>query len=86
MTRRPYTDHQQAAALLRQHPTVWQRIAEYNGSQSAYALTRAIRSGTYRISKHQPTAYQPAGAYEARRELTEQGCEVWARYIGEEDT
>lgn len=73
-------DHVMVASLCRANPGQWQEVGEYGSSESAGAAVRAIR-GAFRRSGR-PSAYEPAGAFEARRELTDFGARVEARYIG----
>jgi hypothetical protein len=77
--RRPIS-HDKTAARLRSHPRMWMPVGEYRSSQSAEHMAWAVRTAypwTRAVS-----AYEPAGAYEARVRLTEFGAELVARYVG----
>lgn len=85
MRRRPNTDHKAVADACRNSPGVWQPVAEYNSSQSADGAAGYIRDATVKKTHH-VSPYAPAGAFEARRTLTEYGARVEARYVGGDDT
>ncbi|MFF9240046.1 hypothetical protein ACF1AL_14600 [Streptomyces sp. NPDC014801] len=82
--RRPQIDHFSVAAACRTHAGEWQTVGEYNSSQSAQGMVGTIRKAYTRKGK-QSSAYVPAGAFEARYELTEFGARVEARFIGSSD-
>jgi len=82
--RRPYIDHKAVAAACRNNPGVWQPVAEYNSSQSADGAAGYIRHATTKKTSH-ISPYAPAGAFEARRMLTEYGARVEARFVGAND-
>lgn len=74
-------DHFTVAALCRANPGEWQDVGEYNSSQTAAGLVEWVCNA--RITKSgRRSAYTPAGAFEARRELTEYGARVEARFVG----
>ncbi len=80
LAKRTPIDHDQAAARLRSRPGLWMPVGEYRSSQSAEHMAWAVRTAypwTRIVS-----AYEPAGAFEARVRLTEFGCELVARYVG----
>lgn len=68
--------HPRIAERCRERPGEWLKVGDYASDQSAYGIAHSIKTGT-RIA-----AYQPAGAFEARVELTENGARVDARYVG----
>ncbi|MFK0182486.1 hypothetical protein ACIQVR_41790 [Streptomyces xanthochromogenes] len=70
------TNHMSVAGLLREQPNVWLPVGEYPSRSSAAGIAQSIKSGVGL------RAYQPAGAFEARTEMTEDGTTVLARYIG----
>lgn len=84
MRRRPNIDHKAVANACRNNPGVWQPVAEYNSGQSADGAVGYIRDATTKKTHH-ISPYAPAGAYEARRTLTEYGARVEARYVGSSD-
>lgn len=75
------TNHFAVAALCRANPGKWQDVGEYNSSQSACGVAQWIRTA-YVKGEGRRSAYTPAGSFEARRELTEFGARVEARYVG----
>lgn len=82
LTKRPRADHKQTAAAARRKPGVWVVVGDYRSSISADHMAYAIRSGYRRGSTAGPSPYHPAGAFEARTELVEDGVRVHARYVG----
>lgn len=81
MRRRPNIDHKAVANACRTNPGMWQPVAEYNSSQSADGAAGYIRYATTKKAHHL-SPYAPAGAFEARRTLTEYGALVEARFVG----
>ncbi|MCD7440293.1 hypothetical protein K4B79_18940 [Streptomyces lincolnensis] len=79
--RRRNVDHVMVASVCRANPGQWQEVGEYSSSESASAVVRSIRGALKRAGR--PSVYAPAGAFEARQELTEYGARVDARYVGE---
>lgn len=69
--------HPRIAERCQAQPGVWLTVGDYANDQSAYGIAHSIKTGM-RIP-----AYQPAGAYEARTEQTENGARVYARYVGQ---
>lgn len=67
--------HTEAAQRLREQPGEWLPVGNYASDQGAYGTARHINLGTI-------PAYQPAGAYKARFETTDNGARVVARYVG----
>ena len=77
--RRKHINHRQVAVRLREHAGDELPVGEYWNVNSAQVTTHAIETGLF-------PAYQPAGKYEARRERSDNGWTVYARYIGEPET
>ncbi|MFF2094792.1 hypothetical protein [Streptomyces sp. NPDC058202] len=69
---RPRADHQLAAQQARELPGQWVLVGSYGSTASAVGAASHVRSG--RIA-----AYQPAGSFEARTELTDDGTDLHAR-------
>ncbi|WP_435279277.1 hypothetical protein [Streptomyces sp. 1222.5] len=82
LVKRPRVNHHEVAARLRSHPRMWLPVGEYRSSQTADNMARRIRKGYALGESEYGTPYEPAGAYEARLELTEDGTRILARYIG----
>jgi hypothetical protein len=82
LARRPRANHQDVAAQARCQPGEWVVVNDYRSSLVSDGIAYAIRSG-YKYAGHtdQPP-YHPAGAFEARTELTDDGVRVYARYVG----
>jgi hypothetical protein len=79
--KRKLVDHFAVAAICRVSPGQWRDVGEYNSSQSAYGAASMIRAARVKGTARQ-SAYVPAGAFEARHELTEFGARVQARFVG----
>ncbi|MFF4409870.1 hypothetical protein [Streptomyces sp. NPDC001404] len=71
----PRADHESAAEALREMPGLWLTVKVYPANYSAQSLAVDVGRGRY--------AYTPAGAYEARTELVDDGTAVLVRYVGE---
>lgn len=71
----PRADHQHAAGQARQMPGQWVLAATYSSRASAVSAALQVRTGE-RIP-----AYRPAGAYEARTEVTQDGADLYVRYV-----
>ncbi|MGW0626497.1 hypothetical protein [Streptomyces sp. NPDC002758] len=84
LAKRPLIDHKQAAANCRRQPGTWKVIGEYRSSTSADGTAYAIRAA-YQHTAHLASPYAPAGAFEARTVLTQEGVNVIARYVGVSD-
>ena len=84
LSKRARVDHQATAARLQAHPGVWQVVGDYRNRDSANGLAHRIRTGYPLGHADYGTPYEPAGAYEARTELVDDGTRVHARYIGED--
>ena len=84
LSKRPRVDHQATVARLQANPGVWLPVGDYRSSGSARSLLHRIRTGWPIGTAAYGTPYLPAGAYEARTELVEDGTRVHARYIGED--
>jgi hypothetical protein len=79
-TKPKQVNHFAVADLCRANPGEWQDVGEYNSSQTAAGLVEWVCNA--RITKSgRRSAYSPAGAFEARRELTEYGARVEARFV-----
>lgn len=79
--KRPCTDHFAIAEACRAVPGEWQSVGEYSSAMSAKGVLVYVgKAGKSRGM--QVSAYHPAGAFEARFELTEMGAQVEARYVG----
>jgi hypothetical protein len=79
--RRDRVDHTATADRLKAHPGMWMPVGTYPSSHSADGTINNIATGSLRGGRG-PSKYQPAGAFEARVELTENGFRVVARYTG----
>lgn len=82
--KRPHIDHFAVAEACLALPEQWQPVGEYNSTQSARGVIGYIEQAGKSRSM-QASAYTPAGAFEARFELTEFGARVEARYVGVSD-
>jgi len=69
------------AAQLRKHPGVWMPVGTYRSSHSADSTVHNVVTGSLRGDRG-PSKYQPAGAFEARTEPTEDEFRVVARFTG----
>ena len=72
------TDHQQAARQARQMPGQWVLSGIYGSWASATSAALQVRTGE-RIP-----AYRPAGSFCARTEVTQEGADLWVRFIAEQ--
>jgi hypothetical protein len=68
-------DHQHAAEQARQMPGQWVLAGSYGSSASAVSAALQVRTGD------RVPAYRPAGAFEARHEVTQDGVDLWVRYL-----
>lgn len=73
--RRKRVSHKAVAAQLRTQPGEWGPVGDYSSSASAVGIVSHIRTAFL-------VAYRPAGAYEARTEMVDEGTRVHARYVG----
>ncbi|MFF8656764.1 hypothetical protein [Streptomyces huasconensis] len=80
MSHRTYISHARVAACLRQKPGVWQFVGEYRNASSAARTASLIRTASQATGSN----YAPAGAFESRTRLTDDGTVIDARYVGEE--
>jgi hypothetical protein len=71
---RPRADHQHAADQAKQMPGTWVLAGTYASRATAVSTALQVRTG------ERACAYRPAGAYEARTELTQDGADLWVRY------
>ncbi|MFJ1653454.1 hypothetical protein ACIOC2_19105 [Streptomyces sp. NPDC088337] len=72
---RPRADHQHAAQQARQMPGQWVLAGTYGSRASAVSASLQVRTG------EKIPAYRPAGTFEARTELTQDGADLWVRYL-----
>lgn len=73
----PRADHRHAAEQAKQLPGQWVLAATYRSTQSAKSAARLIRTGG---GTNLPF-YHPAGAFEARHALTQDGADLYIRYV-----
>jgi hypothetical protein len=66
-------DHQHAADQARQMAGQWVLAGTYGSRASAVTAAYVVRTGRMPV-------YQPAGAFEARPEITQDGADLWVRY------
>lgn len=78
-------DHFTIAAICRANPGQWQDVGEYNSTDSARRSAEGIRTAFVK-GPGRRSAYAPAGAFEARHELTEYGARVEARFVPRTNT
>lgn len=78
--RLPPPDHQHAAGQARTLPGQWVLAGGYSSRASAMAAAVQVRSG------ERLPAYLPAGAFASRAELTQDGADLWVRYIADSAT
>ncbi|SHI65729.1 hypothetical protein [Streptomyces sp. 3214.6] len=71
---RPRVDHQHAADQARQMPGQWVLAGTYGSSASAQSAALQVRTG------EKAPAYRPAGAFEGRTLVTQDGADLWVRY------
>ena len=83
-SKRPRANHREAAARLQANPGEWLPVGDYRLLAHANDMAYRIRTGYPIGDAAYGTPYQPAGAYETRTELVEDGTRVHARYIGED--
>lgn len=68
--------HDVIAQTCRNQPRAWVLVRTYNTKKVAYDTALRISEGvTYK-------AYRPAGSFEGRYEMSDEGWTVFARYIG----
>jgi hypothetical protein len=71
-------DHRHAADQARQMPGQWVLAGTYPSRVSAVSAAFQVRTGE-RIP-----AYRPAGAFEARTEPTQDGTDLYVRYVADQ--
>ncbi|MCQ9178712.1 hypothetical protein KMT30_06640 [Streptomyces sp. IBSBF 2953] len=71
---RARADHQHAADQARQMPGRWVLAGTYGSRASAEAAAIQVRTG------RRTPAYLPAGSFQARTEVTQDGADLWVRY------
>ncbi|MEU3899788.1 hypothetical protein [Streptomyces sp. NPDC045251] len=74
-----HADHQLAADQARQVPGRWVLAATYNSGYSAKSAARSIRRGSELLR-----FYSPVGAFDVRTELTQDGADLFVRYIADQ--
>ncbi|MFJ9114433.1 hypothetical protein ACIRJO_02670 [Streptomyces sp. NPDC102394] len=74
---RPRADHQHAADQARQMPGQWVLAGTYSSGASAQHAVRQVRTG------ERMPAYRPAGSFQARTELTQDGADLWVCYVAD---
>lgn len=76
------TDHQHAADQARQMPGQWVFAGAYNSRASAASTARLVRTPDDRSGRF----YGPTGSFAARTELTDDGADLYVRYIADRNT
>ncbi|MFJ4551034.1 hypothetical protein ACIP4X_17705 [Streptomyces sp. NPDC088817] len=76
---RPRADHQHAAQQARQMPGEWVLAATYGSRASAVSASLQVRTG------EKIPAYRPAGNFKARTELTQDGADLYVRYVARQE-
>ncbi|SMF85996.1 hypothetical protein [Streptomyces sp. Amel2xC10] len=74
-TARSETDHQHAASQARQMPGQWVLAGRYGSGASATSAALQVRTA------EKLPAYRPPGSFEGRARLTEDGADLWVRYL-----
>ncbi|WND34008.1 hypothetical protein RI578_06730 [Streptomyces sp. BB1-1-1] len=74
-----HANHQLAADQARQVPGQWVLAATYNSSYSAKSAARSIRRGDELLR-----FYSPVGAFDARTELTQDGADLFVRFLADQ--
>lgn len=83
LARRPRADHQRTATEAKAQPGVWLPVTDYRSTHAAADVGRRIRTGYPIGLAPYGTPYLPAGAFETRTELVEDGTRLYTRYVGE---
>lgn len=83
MSRHPRVDHAATAASLREQPGVWLPVGEYRNALTADSTARLIRSAFAGSARYTARFYGPAGSFETRTRLTDDGTLLEARYVGD---
>jgi hypothetical protein len=78
MSRHTRVDHAQVAAALRAAPGQWLTVGEYHNPTTVTRIAHMIRSASFALS----IWYGPAGAFETRTRLTEDGTLLEACFVG----
>lgn len=76
--KQPSAQHSARAARMRARPREWRLVTVYRSSISAKSTAHQITTATGKIARW----YVPAGAFEARSVVVDEGTAVYARYIG----
>ncbi|CAM5591964.1 hypothetical protein [Streptomyces purpurascens] len=82
LARRPRADHKHTAEEARHRPGTWVTVGEYRNATSARDVANRIRSGCPLGTPAYGTPYEPAGAFESRTRLTEDGTLLEVRFTG----
>ncbi|MEU1596162.1 hypothetical protein ABZ468_25715 [Streptomyces sp. NPDC005708] len=72
------TDHRHAADQARQLPDQWVLAGTYGSTASAKSAARMVRAGDDKLP-----FYRPAGAFDTRTELTQDGTDLFVRYLAD---
>ncbi|MDT0387874.1 hypothetical protein [Streptomyces dubilierae] len=80
--RRPRADHQHTAAEARRRPGTWLTVGDYRNPATVEAMALRIRTGYPLGTAAYGTPYLPAGAFETRTSLTEEGTLLETRFVG----
>jgi hypothetical protein len=79
MRRSPRADHKASAAEAEANPGTWVRVSNYLTLHAARQTVERIQQGAMQ-SAEQP--YAPVEHFEADALLTEEGADLWVRYVG----
>jgi len=72
----PRNDHRASAAQARKNTGLWIFAGSYNSTMSARGAQREVS-----VAERFPS-YRPAGTFEARVELTQDGANLFVRHLG----
>jgi hypothetical protein len=78
VSRHTRVDHAKVSAALREQPGQWLPVGEYRNPQTSDRTACMIRTGYHAMARW----YGPAGAFETRTRLTEDGTLLEARFVG----
>jgi hypothetical protein len=79
MRRSPRADHKASAAEAEAAPGTWIHVSNYLTMFAAKQTAERIRQG---IMHAQVQPYSPAEHFEANALLTDEGADLWVRYVG----
>jgi len=80
LARRPRADHAKSAWAARTEPGTWVTVNDYRSSLTARDVARRIRTGYPIGDATYGSPYQPAGAFETRLEMTDEGLRLQVRF------